>query len=243
MPGPRQDAMKLRFQCVLTHWKSSFMPSGTRTISPVRDGTRGVPAFGTPLDRLLTLLSGRGDLNSRSPDPQSGALTKLGHVPPRHHRLPVAHTRRTSAGSASLAQPRPHPERSPPEPRRRAAVARMRDSRRTGKLRCAGHDAGAMLVELPTTACGRYRQEQAGTSASARHTEGRGSWDHSGLSAQPPPATAPGAAASRAGDRAGPRARPGRYGPGGGSGSRGRSRRSSSPSCWPSRPRSACSSR
>jgi hypothetical protein len=46
-----------------------------------------VPYSGPPTfcSAINSHLSGRGDLNSCSPDPQSGALTKLGHVPPRHH--------------------------------------------------------------------------------------------------------------------------------------------------------------
>src|SRR6185437_4118072 len=95
-------------------------------------------------------MSGRADSNRRSPDPQSGALTKLGHVPPRHHEPPVPHAYRTAAGSVSLAQREPRSKRSHLNPGRRAATARVRDSRRMRKLRWAGHSAGAVLVVVAT---------------------------------------------------------------------------------------------
>jgi hypothetical protein len=71
--------------------------------------------------------SGRGDLNSRSLVPQTSALTKLGHVPPRHGVASDGTYPPGLAGSVSLAQPRGRPKRklaqsNRPAPLRRPAV-------------------------------------------------------------------------------------------------------------------------
>src|SRR2546428_11938547 len=138
---------------------------------------------------LFEKSSGRADSNRRSLDPQSSALTNLGHVPLRRSIVPAAHARRVLAGPVSLAQPRRLPKRSPAT-RRAAAV---RDYRRGGKLRCAGHGGGAVVVVVAIAASSHsHRRGWAveGTRSSPpsllrRRLRGRGA-DEPGADAGPP---------------------------------------------------------
>src|SRR5260370_31597196 len=119
----------------VTHSPSSRMTprqdldTATATVSWVSDHLRPLGEFAVmpvPYRRPLTFLpvleylSGRGDLNSCSLDPQSSALTKLAHVPPRHRLASGGACPPSSGGSASLAQPRRIPEQGA-DPRHIAA--------------------------------------------------------------------------------------------------------------------------
>jgi hypothetical protein len=105
---------------------SVFLPNANfcirhmvRSPSTMKKKSINSGSYGTSRSRLPTHLSGRGDLNSCSLDPQSSALTKLGHVPSRRDIALVALARQTSAGSVSLAQLRRGSKRTRPEPPRR----------------------------------------------------------------------------------------------------------------------------
>src|SRR5215470_3527990 len=123
---------------------------GEGAIAPDRRGqgplhtTSGDVRWGQTRDRAFKVWSGCRDLNPGPSVPQTDTLTKLRHIPPRHHVASVTLACQTAAGSVSLAQPRSRQERR--RAHGHAAPPRMRACRRNGKLRCAGHGADAVLV-------------------------------------------------------------------------------------------------